>query len=263
MPTKLVKVPDSSRPQPDNYHARTGHTLPLQNSKIYEQLEKTRNYAQKNEMKLNYKKTKLIIFNPCRSLDFMPTISLDNQELDVVEEIRLLGLTFRSDMRWVSNTENMVKKANKRLWLLRRLRSLGANQDQLLEVYTRQIRCIVELAVPAWQGSITNSEKQDLERTQKSACHIILGESYLSYSNALKTLNLDTLESRRVKLTLNFALRAEKHPKFKSWFKLNSKTVNTRGNPKKYCDVQANHARYEKSPLPYITRLLNTYYSKK
>ena len=28
LPEKLVKVPASDRPQPDNYHARTGHVLP-------------------------------------------------------------------------------------------------------------------------------------------------------------------------------------------------------------------------------------------
>ena len=39
-----------------------------------------------------------------------------------------------------------------------------------------------------WQGSITLAEKKDLERVQKSACHIILGEQYHSYNKALLTL---------------------------------------------------------------------------
>ena len=94
----------------------------------------------------------------------MPNICLDEQELEVVEEIKLLGLTIRSDMKWESNTKNMVKKGNKRLWLLRRLKNFGANNEQLVDVYTKQKRCILELAAPAWQGSITKSEKQDIER---------------------------------------------------------------------------------------------------
>ena len=211
LPDKLVKVPDEQRAQPDNYHARTGHAMPNLDSRVFRQLGKTKEYADQNQMKLNLKKTKLIVFNPCRNLDFMPKICLDDQELEVVEEIRLLGLTIRSDMKWVSNTEHMVKKANKRLWLLRRLKNLGANHEQLIEVYSKQIRCILELAVPAWQGSITQSEKQDIERIQRSACHIILGQSYISYTNALKRLNLETLESRRIKVTLKFAFKCEKH----------------------------------------------------
>ena len=79
----------------------------------------------------------------------MPEINLDEHELEVVDEIRLLGLILRSDMKWTSNTENMITKANKRLWMLRRLKNLGANSIDLVEVYTKQIRCVLELAVPA------------------------------------------------------------------------------------------------------------------
>ena len=97
------------------YHARTGHVLPIENSNVYKQLVKTEEYATANEMKINYKKTKVIVFNPCTSIDFMPELTLDNNELEAVDEISLLGLILRSDMKRMSNTENMVKKANKRI----------------------------------------------------------------------------------------------------------------------------------------------------
>ena len=126
-------------------------------------------------MKLNYKKTKVMVFNPCKSQAFMPRLILEGNPLEVVEETKLLGLTIRSDMKWVSNTKNMVRKGIKRLWLLRRLKFLGASVSNLLKVYPKQIRCILELAAPAWQGGITLAEKEDLERVQKCATHIILG----------------------------------------------------------------------------------------
>ena len=74
---------------------------------------------------------------------------IDNQELEVVNEVRLLGLTLRSDMKWSSNTNDMISKANKRLWILRRLKYLGAKIPDLIEVYTKQIRIVLELAVQA------------------------------------------------------------------------------------------------------------------
>ena len=98
----------------------------------------------------------------------MPDLRLDNQEVEVVEELRLLGVIVRSDMTWVSNTENMVKKANKRLWIVRRLKQLGAQQDDLIDLYIKQIRSVLELAVPAWHGAITQLERMDIERIQKS-----------------------------------------------------------------------------------------------
>ena len=190
----------------------------------------------------------------------MPEISIDGNELEVVDEIRLLGIILRSDMKWISNTKNMIQKANKRLWILRRLKSLGAGTDDLVEVYTKQIRCVLELAVPAWQGGISQAERTDLERVQKSASHIILGDLYTSYKCALKDLNLDSLESRRNKLTLKFALKSEKNQKFKSWFKTATKSVYTRSKLMKYFDVKANHNRFERSPLSFITKILNLHH---
>ena len=260
LPKQLVKVPANERPQPDHYHARTGHALPAENSRVYKQLQKTQTQTEQNEMRLNFKKTKLITFNPCTTIDFMPEISLDGHDLEVVDEIRLLGIILRSDMKWISNTKNMITKANKRLWILRRLKFLGADQDDLLEVYTKQIRCILELAVPSWQGGISQAEKTDLERVQKTACHIILGDAYFYYKSAIKTLNLDSLEDRRNKLTLKFALKSEKNLKFKAWFKLAAKTVKTRSRLMKYCDVRANCTRFERSPLSFMTKLLNLHH---
>jgi hypothetical protein len=65
-----------------------------------------------------------MVFNPCIAWDFMPELKLDNQELEMVEEMRLLGVIVRSDMKWSSNTEHMLVRAYKRLWSLRRLKGM-------------------------------------------------------------------------------------------------------------------------------------------
>ena len=74
----------------------------------------------------------------------MPKFTLGNTELDLVEETTLLGVVLRSDLSWSSNTEYMVKRAYKKLWCLRRLKKLGANHADLLDVYFKQIRSILE-----------------------------------------------------------------------------------------------------------------------
>ena len=112
LPKNVKYLADDERPQPDMYHARTGHVLPLRNSKVQNQLYKTLDYTRRNEMKINYKKTKVMIFNPCTSIDVLPELSIENNELEVVDEIRLLGIIIRSDLKWIANTENMVKKGN-------------------------------------------------------------------------------------------------------------------------------------------------------
>ena len=195
----------------------------------------------------------------------MPELVVNNMEIEVVEEMRLLGIIITSDMKWAANTLNMVSRANAKLWIIRRLKNDGAKMTDLVDIYCKQVQSLLEFAVPAWHGAITEEEKLDIERVQKSACHIILGDSYISYRSSLKSLNLDPLTLRRDKLSLKFAIKAEKHPKHKKWFKLNSNYSHTRNsNAKfvKYKEIYAKHSRFQKSPLGFLTGLLNDKYSK-
>ena len=113
--TDILTAAPVTRIQPDTYHARTGHILKPEKSHVYNQLMKTANYAKENQMLINEKKTKLMVFNPCISLDFTPEFNLNGKQLEVVEEMKILGLIIRSDLSWKSNTEQIVSKAYKKL----------------------------------------------------------------------------------------------------------------------------------------------------
>ena len=75
-------------------------------------------------MILNPKKTKTMIFNTLSNYDVLPIIQTeDGTELDVVEEHKILGHIIRSDLKTISNTEYICKRAFKRMWIIRRLKS--------------------------------------------------------------------------------------------------------------------------------------------
>ena len=59
------------------------------NSAVQQQLVKTKEYAEVNDMKINEKKTKVMLFNPCRSIDFIPDIQLCGSQLYLVEKAGL------------------------------------------------------------------------------------------------------------------------------------------------------------------------------
>ena len=58
-----------------------------------------------------------------------------------------------------------------------------------------------------------------MDRVQKCSIRIILRFKYSSYTSALELLSLETLDKRRDKLCLNFALKTEKNNKLYHWFK--------------------------------------------
>ena len=257
MKNQLTQIPVSARPQPDSFHDRTGHQLLPEKSEVFKQLLKTEQYAEENRMKINYKKTKMILFNPGSVRDFHPRFSLSENDIDLVEETKLLGVVLSSDLSWSANTEYIVTRATKKLWFLRRLKNLGANEDDLTEVYIKQIRSILEFAVPVWHSSLTGEDRLQIERVQKCALHIILGDKYKSYTSALKIISMETLFRRRQKLCMKFARKSYKNSKFSKWFKVNQKHTVTRQAASKLCSVYSRTKRYERSPISYITELLN------
>ena len=82
----------------------------------------------------------------------------------------------------------------------------------MIDVYYKKIRCISELAVAVWTPGLTKAEGYQIERVQKCALHVIMGENYQSYDHAAEYLEVDKLSDRRSKLCLNFARRLENHP---------------------------------------------------
>ena len=55
------------------------------------------------------------------------------------------------------------------MWTIRRLKKLGADEETLLDVYSKEVRSILEFAVPVWHSSISQKNSHDIERVQKIA----------------------------------------------------------------------------------------------
>ena len=214
-------------------------------------------YAKSNEMKLTLKKSKFMLFNQCRNFDFMPSMQIEGCDIELVESMKILGVVISTDMKFSKNTEYIIERAFKRVWMVKRLYNLGATEIQMLDVYIKQVRSILELAVPAWHPSLTIADKLAIERVQKSALQIIYGLEYESYAAACEMSNLP----RRIKLCKNFALKALKDVKHSKWFKVNNSLRNTRQKRPMFYQVVSRTSRFEKSPISYLTKLLNHHFS--
>ena len=251
------EIPSSLRTRPEPFHLRTGHYLPTDESELFKQIEAIKKYTVDNDMKLNLQKTKLMLFNQSRSIDFLPELVVEDQSIEHVEEFKLLGVIFTSDLKFHRNTEHIVTKAYKRIWILKRLKKLGASSCQLINIYTKQIRSILELAVPAWHSSLTKADKLVIERVQKVALRIIFGEHYISYQNALVQSSLPMLEDRRISMCKKFAHKSLNHEKHSGWFKRVDKNRLRRVKLPPLLPVKTRTERFAKSPLAYLTSLLN------
>ena len=65
----------------------------------------------------------------------MPKITIDGENYhEVVELLRLLGMIFKSNMKWYANTLNLCQRGYSRLWMLRNLKKHGAITVDLVDI---------------------------------------------------------------------------------------------------------------------------------
>ena len=123
--------------------------------------------------------------------------------------------------------------------ILRKLYKFDIPREDLVLIYCSYIRSILELNSNVWFSSITNEERENLERVQKIACKIILKDEFESYNKALKTLNLQSLSDRRQMLAVRFANKCVHNDRFRDLFPMNDQCNGTR-NGEKYAVKFAN-----------------------
>ena len=174
----------------------------------------------------------------------------------MTEQVKLLGIIITSDLKWEANTSYICNKALKKMWVLRRLKKLDVHLSFLIDVYKKKVRSLLEIAVPAWHCGLTASQSDDIERVQKTAMCIILGER-LPSAQARNILDLELLSERREKICKRFAKKTLKS-RHADMFEKNSKAnqYNTRfRNP--FTHSKCNTDRFYNSPINFLTRILN------
>ena len=210
------------------------------------------------KMKLNDKKTNVMIYNFTYKFQFSTRLYIENTLLEIINETKLLGTTLTTNLCWTKNTKILIKKAYARMQILRNLYEFNAPLADLVLIYIIYIRTYLEQSCVVWHSSLSQENSTNIERVQKVALRIILKEGYIDYKEALKTSKLKTLSERREDLCLDFALQCTKNPKTSSMFPHNRDDHLVYFRHKEPFHVQrATGERLKKSAIPYMQRLLN------
>ena len=182
----------------------------------------------------------------------MPQLSLEEGNfLEVIYQLKLVGLVLTSDLSWNSHIDYTIKRVNGVLWQLTRFRNLGAPTDKLIQFYILKIRSILMFGSVCFHSSLTQELSQKLELQQRRSLAVILGSQYRSYRHALSVTSLPRLDLLREEACLKWVLRAQSNPLYTEIFPLNTSVVDTRFRPK-----------FREYKCVSMTRALNQHYSK-
>ena len=141
-----------------------------------------------------------MLINFTRNYQFTSRLHVQGEQIELVDKLKILGVTVTSQLNWDENTAMLVKKVNRRIQLLRAVWSFGSNIPEMVHLWNIYCLSILEQSSVVWGSSLSQENKDDLERTQKSFAKLVLREHYKDYEFSLMLLDLETLEKQREQL---------------------------------------------------------------
>ena len=137
---------------------------------------------------------------------------------------------------------------------------MGASRKQLVNVWHKKGRTVLEYASPVFFSTLTQEQSKQIEDVQRKAFSIILQSDYKSYENALHVLNQEALVDRRNKAALNFGEKCTKNNRHYDMFPINESDRPNRIR-KPFKEYFCRTDRFYNSSLPTITRMMNQKYA--
>lgn len=165
--------------------------------KLQDDLDQLLQWAEEWQMLFNTEKCKVMHIGSC---SIQRQYCMANQQLDVVNQEKDLGVTISSDLKVSLQCKQAYNKASRILGLINRTIEYRETTI-LLRLYKSLVRPHLEYCVPAWSPHYVK-DKVLIEKIQRRFSRMIPSIRKLSYEDRLKELGLWSLEDRRVRADL-------------------------------------------------------------
>jgi hypothetical protein len=150
-----------------------------------------------NKLLVNSKKCFVMKLSRSRINDFPPEYTIGGSNiLEEKKEMKILGIIVQSNLGWNSQVTQMVGKASKTIWVLRKMKTLGVDTKTLVNFWTAEGRVHLEMGCPVWHSSLTLAQSRALERCQRVAMAAIVEHWTPSLTQQLDKLGLCRLATR-------------------------------------------------------------------
>ena len=111
-------------------------------------------WSNKNKLQLNADKCKEMVIDFTNSKHQFNPISVNSQELERVCNAKLLGVTISNSLQWTNHVNDVIKKANKRLYFLILLKRAKVPARDIITFYFTCIRPVLEYAAPVFHHAL-------------------------------------------------------------------------------------------------------------
>ena len=258
---KSLMTDPKERPRPLCYSERTGMVIKPEEHILQKEVDSFCKFTTDNRFLINQGKCYVMKFNRSRKYDFPLEIQLEGgSSVKVVSSLKILGIQVEETLKWNAQIKQMTERATKTIWVIRRMKSAGVSQATLVKYWVAEGRSALEMCAPLWHSSITAAQSRALARVQRVAMAAITSVWGASHTEQLALLGLQPLAERRVELCRRFARRTAENSRHRDMFQAvdNPRPERQAAKRPAYVEKWARTASYRRSPIPYLTRLLNS-----
>uniref|UniRef100_A0A669DN75 Reverse transcriptase domain-containing protein n=1 Tax=Oreochromis niloticus TaxID=8128 RepID=A0A669DN75_ORENI len=205
-----------------------------------EEVSALTHWCQDNHLTLNVTKTKELIVDFRRCREVHTPITINGAAVERVSSFRFLGVHLAEDLTWSVHINKTVKKAQQRLFFLRRLKRFGMSPRILRTFYRCAIESILTGCITTWYGNSTAHNRKALQRVVWCAERIIGGE----------LPSLQDIYRKRCLRKAGRIIKDSSHPSHKLFRLLPS--------GRRFCSIRSRTSRLRDSFFHQAIRLLNT-----
>ena len=193
-----------------------------------------------NFLELNALKTKEMCIDFRRGAKDDVVVSVIHDEpVEIVESFKYLGTTFDNQLKWDLNTEQIVKRGQQRMYLLRKLNSFSVSPLILSRFYQSFIESLLAFSFTCWFRSLSVHDRNSLNSIVNT-CSKIIG---------VKQRDLSSFCDQQIVRKAASILKISDHILVSEFVLMKS--------GKRYAMPVCKSNRYLKSFLPSAVQLLN------
>lgn len=188
---------------------------------------------------LNVDKCKELIIDFRKKRNVPVTILINDRPVDVVTSYKYLGIHLDNKLDWKMNSNIIFKKAQSRLFFLRKLRSFDLGRPILNTFYHGIVASVLFYAVVCWGGNMTLEDRNKLNKLIKKA-------------GSITGICLSTVEQileERVMRKVNSVMLKDDHPLYSLFVRS--------GRSQRLLLPNCSTERFRRSFIPAAIRLLN------
>ena len=164
---------------------------------------------------------------------------IKDQGVNIVWSYEYLGVTIDDQLKWDEHASIVFKKANKRLYFLRKLKEFKIEPTLISLFYQATIQSILTFCIIGWGGNTSEKNKNKINYLIKRSGKLF-GKSPLSFNDLLESYCF-----RKIK----FITKDKTHPLF-SFIKFSSRSGRVQY-------ILTHTERYRSSFLPFSVKFLN------